>query len=53
MTLLGAGAGLARMMAGARFLSDVVFAGVFMFAVAWGLHRWLYRARDPAPPARA
>jgi lipid A 4'-phosphatase len=40
---LGAMAGLGRMLQGAHFLSDVVFAGVFMYAVAWGLHRVLYR----------
>lgn len=36
-------AGLGRVMQGAHFLSDVVFSGVFMFAVAWLLHRALYR----------
>jgi lipid A 4'-phosphatase len=43
VALLGALAGLGRMLQGAHFLSDVVFAGVFMYAVAWGLHRLLYR----------
>lgn len=41
----GALAGVARMMQGAHYLSDVVFSGVFMFAVAWLLHRALYRER--------
>jgi lipid A 4'-phosphatase len=43
VALLGGMAGLGRMLQGAHFLSDVVFAGVFMYAVAWSLHRILYR----------
>jgi lipid A 4'-phosphatase len=36
---VGALAGLGRMMQGGHFLSDVVFAGVFVFAVAWLLEK--------------
>ena len=41
----GAAVGLLRMAAGAHFLSDVVFAGVFTFLVIWLTHGWLYRWR--------
>lgn len=41
VAVLGAMAGLGRMMQGAHFPSDVVFSGVFMYLVAWGLWRWL------------
>lgn len=43
VTVLGAMAGAGRMMQGGHFLSDIVFAGVFLFLVAWGLHRALFR----------
>jgi lipid A 4'-phosphatase len=43
VAVLGGLAGLGRMLQGAHFLSDIVFAGVFMYAVAWLLHRALYR----------
>lgn len=43
VTALGAAAGLGRMMQGGHFLSDVVFAGVFTYLVAWALHRALFR----------
>jgi len=43
VTGLGAAAGLGRMMQGGHFLSDVVFAGVFTYLVAWALHRALFR----------
>jgi lipid A 4'-phosphatase len=43
VALLGGLAGLGRMLQGAHFLSDVVFAGVFMYAVAWCVYRILYR----------
>ncbi|MGE5148068.1 MAG: phosphatase PAP2 family protein, partial [Candidatus Eiseniibacteriota bacterium] len=39
VTVLGAMAGLGRMMQGGHFLSDVIFAGVFVFAVAWILEK--------------
>jgi lipid A 4'-phosphatase len=39
----GTAVGILRMAAGAHFLSDVVFAGVFMFLVIWLIHGWLYR----------
>jgi lipid A 4'-phosphatase len=41
----GAGMGVLRMASGAHFFSDVVFAGVFMFLVAWTLHGLIYRWR--------
>jgi lipid A 4'-phosphatase len=42
---LGAGMGVLRMAGGAHFFSDVVFAGVFMFLLAWTLHGLIYRWR--------
>ena len=39
----GAAVGLLRMVAGAHFFSDVVFAGVFSFLVIWLVHGSLYR----------
>lgn len=48
VAVLGAGAGLGRMMQGGHFLSDVVFSGLFLFGVAWALHRLLYRGVTPA-----
>lgn len=49
VAVLGAGAGLGRVMQGAHFASDVVFSGVFLFLVAWGLHRLLYRGGEADP----
>lgn len=43
VTVLGALAGLGRMMQGGHFLSDIVFAGIVLFGVAWTLHRALFR----------
>jgi len=43
--LFGTAVGVLRMAAGAHFFTDVVFAGVFMFAVIWVTHGWLYRWR--------
>jgi len=40
---LGAGMATLRMMAGAHFLSDVVFAGVFTFLIIWITHGLIYR----------
>ena len=42
---LGAAIGAARIGQGRHFLSDVVFAGLINFAVAWALYVWL-AARD-------
>lgn len=42
VTAVGALAGLGRMMQGGHFLSDVVFAGVFVFAVAWLLEKLMF-----------
>ena len=40
---LGAGMAALRMMAGAHFFSDVVFAGVFTFLIIWIAHGLIYR----------
>jgi membrane-associated PAP2 superfamily phosphatase len=40
---LGTGMALARMMAGAHFASDVIFAGVFTFLIIWVVHGFIYR----------
>jgi membrane-associated PAP2 superfamily phosphatase len=39
----GTGVGLLRIAAGAHFLTDVVFAGVFMFLLVWVAHGLLFR----------
>jgi lipid A 4'-phosphatase len=39
----GAGLGAVRMYGGGHFFTDVVFAGVFMFLIAWLTHGFLYR----------
>ena len=41
----GAAVGMLRIVAGAHFFSDVVFAGVFSFLVIWLVHGLLYRWR--------
>ena len=41
----GAAIGLLRMAGGAHFFTDVAFAGVFMFLLAWTLHGLIYRWR--------
>ncbi len=41
----GAAVGVLRILAGAHFFSDVVFAGVFSFLVIWLVHGLLYRWR--------
>jgi membrane-associated PAP2 superfamily phosphatase len=43
--LFGAAMGAMRMAAGAHFFTDVVFAGVFMFLLAWTFHGLIYRWR--------
>jgi lipid A 4'-phosphatase len=43
--VFGAAVGLLRMVAGAHFFTDVVFAGVFSFLVIWLVHGVLYRWR--------
>ena len=40
---LGAGMAAIRVMAGAHFVSDVVFAGVFTFLIIWLVHGLIYR----------
>ena len=40
---LGAGMAALRVMAGAHFVSDVAFAGVFTFLIVWLLHGLIYR----------
>jgi membrane-associated PAP2 superfamily phosphatase len=39
----GVGIGVLRMAAGAHFLSDVAFAGVFMYLLIWTAHGLIYR----------
>ena len=41
----GAAVGMLRIVAGAHFFSDVVFAGVFSFLVIWLVHGLIYRWR--------
>ena len=41
-TIVGLAAGLVRVAQGGHFLSDVVFAGVFMALIAAGLHRLMF-----------
>jgi len=41
----GAAIGLVRAAGGGHFVSDVVFAGVFMFLLIWVMHGLLYRWR--------
>jgi lipid A 4'-phosphatase len=43
--VFGAGMSLMRMAAGAHFLTDVVFAGIFTFLVIWIVHGLVYRWR--------
>lgn len=40
---LGAGMGVIRVMQGGHFVSDVIFAGVFMFLIIWIAHGLIYR----------
>jgi lipid A 4'-phosphatase len=49
----GAGIGALRMAAGAHFFTDVAFAGVFMFLLAWTLHGLLFRWRPTRPTDEA
>jgi len=39
----GAGMATLRVMAGAHFVSDVIFAGVFTFLIIWAVHGLIYR----------
>ena len=47
---LGAASGLGRIALGAHFLSDVVFAGLIVYAVAWALHELLLVRDIRFPP---
>ncbi len=47
---LGAASGLGRIALGAHFLSDVVFAGLIVYAVAWALHEFLLVRDLKFPP---
>jgi lipid A 4'-phosphatase len=40
---LGIGMAVMRVMAGAHFVSDVIFAGVFTFLIIWIMHGLIYR----------
>jgi lipid A 4'-phosphatase len=51
-TLLGLAAGLVRIAQGAHFLSDIVFAGVFMALTVVAVHSIMFR-RDPRRAAHA
>lgn len=46
----GAASGLGRIALGAHFLSDVVFAGLIVYAVAWALHEFLLVRESKPPP---
>ena len=39
----GTGMAVIRVMAGAHFVSDVIFAGVFTFLIVWLVHGLIYR----------
>ena len=41
----GAAVGVLRMAGGAHFFTDVVFAGVFMYLIAWTVHGLIFRWR--------
>ncbi len=43
--VFGAAVGVLRMAGGGHFFTDVVFAGVFMFLLAWTFHGLIYRWR--------
>jgi lipid A 4'-phosphatase len=45
---LGVGMAIFRMLAGAHFFSDVVFAGVFTYLIIWIVHGLIFRW----PPTR-
>ena len=47
VTAVGLLAGAGRMMQGGHWASDVAFAGILMFWVAWGLHRRLVARGAP------
>ncbi len=40
---LGTGMAVMRVMAGAHFVSDVIFAGVFTFLIIWIAYALIYR----------
>jgi len=46
----GAFVGVARIAQGAHFLSDTIFAGLFMALLAWLLHRWIVERDGLAAP---
>ena len=45
----GAAVGVLRILGGGHFFSDIAFAGVFMFLVAWLVHGLLLRWRLTRP----
>lgn len=51
-TIVGLAAGLVRVAQGGHFLSDVVFAGVFMALTAAGLHRLMFGRAGAGETAR-
>lgn len=50
VAVLGGLAGLARIMQGAHFFSDVMFSGVFMFVTSWLLYRLVIAAPEISGP---
>jgi lipid A 4'-phosphatase len=40
---LGSANGLLRIASGAHYFTDVVFAGIFMYLVVWGIHGMIFR----------
>jgi len=49
----GAGIGVLRILGGGHFFTDVVFAGVFMYLVAWAVYGLLFRFRPTRLPEGA
>jgi lipid A 4'-phosphatase len=49
----GALVGLGRIVQGAHYLSDVIFAGFVSFATAWALHEWLVKRDRLSAPVQA
>jgi len=47
--VFGSALGVLRIAAGGHFFTDVVFAGVIMYLVAWSLYGFIFRWRPPRP----
>jgi len=48
----GAFVGVLRLIVGGHFLSDIIFAGVFVFLLIWAAHRLLFGRPPEGPPGR-